>query len=65
MEPGGSLSYLLTVTNLGPNTATEVLVQDQLSTGVTLVLVEAQQGVCFESEEQTIACQLGVLPNEP
>ena len=57
------MSYLLTVTNLGPNTATEVVVQDQLPSGVTLVSGEVQQGVCFESEEQSIACQLGVLPS--
>jgi uncharacterized repeat protein (TIGR01451 family) len=55
---GDILDYTITVTNAGPDAATNVVVQDVL-TGVELVSVAPSQGTC--SGTTTATCTLGVL----
>lgn len=55
---GDILDYTISVTNAGPDAATNVVVQDVL-TGVELVSVTPTQGTC--SGTTTITCTLGVL----
>jgi uncharacterized repeat protein (TIGR01451 family) len=44
VAPGGTLTYLITVSNNGPNAATNVIVTDQLPAGVTLQSATASAG---------------------
>ena len=57
---GGRLTYTMTVTNLGPATATRVELADKLPSGVSFVAVKNSQGKCFESRK-TVFCALGVV----
>lgn len=57
---GGSLSYNLTVTNLGPDTASAVVLQDTLPSGVTFVSATASQGACSHAAG-VVTCNLGTL----
>lgn len=50
-------AYALAVTNNGPASATDVLVQDQLPAGVALVSASASQGTCTGTA--TVMCALG------
>lgn len=58
---GGRLRYNLTVRNLGPDTATGVMVTDQLPGGVTFVSAGSRQGACTEAGG-VVTCNLGSLP---
>ena len=62
MEPGGLLTYTLSVKNTGPDPAVGVLLRDDLSFGVTLVSVESTQGSC-SATQRVVACNLGSLAN--
>ncbi|UCE62925.1 MAG: SBBP repeat-containing protein, partial [Nitrospirota bacterium] len=55
------LTYILTVTNNGPDAATGVVVTDTLPPGVTFVLAKASQGSC--SGTRTVTCDLGTINN--
>jgi uncharacterized repeat protein (TIGR01451 family) len=57
--PGGNLTYLLTVTNNGPATATDVVLSDPLPAEVNLVTVTVGQGSCGGTG--TITCRLGTI----
>lgn len=57
---GQDLTYLVTVTNVGPGPASVVTVVDQLPAGVAVRAVGASQGICLRS--QTVTCVLGMLP---
>jgi uncharacterized repeat protein (TIGR01451 family) len=57
---GQNLNYTLTVTNLGPSTATSVTITDALPTGVTLVSAATTQGSCTNIGG-TVFCNLGNL----
>jgi uncharacterized repeat protein (TIGR01451 family) len=54
---GGSLTYTVTVTNRGPNSATGTVMTDPLPAGVALQSATASQGTCTASA----VCSLGTL----
>jgi uncharacterized repeat protein (TIGR01451 family) len=56
---GSSLTYTITVTNNGPDTAAGVVVTDALPAGVTFVSASPSQGTC--SGTTTVTCDLGSL----
>ncbi|MFZ5863100.1 MAG: DUF11 domain-containing protein [Nitrospirota bacterium] len=58
---GQNLTYTITVTNLGPNSATSVTVSDPLPVGATWVSSTPSQGSC--SGTSTVTCSLGILGN--
>ena len=58
---GGTLSYMITVTNSGPSTATNVTVTDTLPGTTTYVSATPTQGSC--SGTGTVTCNLGSLGN--
>jgi uncharacterized repeat protein (TIGR01451 family) len=60
VEPGGDLFYTLTVTNLGPDRAADVVVTDMLPTGVTFIVATDD---CVQSPPATLTCRLGDLAN--
>ena len=66
VSPAGSqvarssaFSYTVTVTNIGPSTATNVTAVDVLPTGVVLSSATPSQGAC--SGTTTVTCTLGTL----
>jgi uncharacterized repeat protein (TIGR01451 family) len=59
--PGGPINYAITVTNNGPDAATNVVVTDVLPASVTFVSATPSQGSC--SGTTTITCTLGALGN--
>ena len=59
---GVPFTYTLTVTNNGPDTATNVIVTDTLPPGVSLGSATLTQGTCTGTREVT--CQLGTLEAE-
>lgn len=58
---GGELTYAITVTNNGPNQATNVVVTDDLPAGVTFERANASQGSCTGTGPVT--CNLGTIPS--
>jgi uncharacterized repeat protein (TIGR01451 family) len=60
VQPGGALTYTVTVSNLGPSTATGVTLTDTLPTGVTFLSSVPGPPTCVFSGA-TLACNLGTL----
>ncbi len=64
---GNRLTYTLTITNNGPQDATDVTVTDQLSNSLHFNSVTSTQGTCSRSttapKDGTITCSLGNLAN--
>jgi uncharacterized repeat protein (TIGR01451 family) len=56
---GSTIPYLITVTNHGPSTATNVTVTDDLPPGLQFVSAVPSQGSCTQSDP--ISCSLGTL----
>lgn len=56
---GQNLTYTLTVANAGPAAATQVVVNDSLPSGVSLISATPSQGSCTGTAEVT--CQLGTI----
>ncbi len=57
---GGELENIVTVTNAGPSTATEVFLEVELSVGMEVVEVTATRGECQVSPGR-VECRLGEL----
>ncbi len=55
----GTLTYTVTVTNLGPDVGTNVRVTDALPAGTTLVSATTTQGTCIGTA--TVSCVLGTI----
>ncbi|HEY5595011.1 MAG TPA: DUF11 domain-containing protein, partial [Nitrospiria bacterium] len=58
---GNNLTYAITVTNNGPDAATNAIVIDGIPAGVTLVSASASQGSCGGTS--TVTCSLGTISN--
>ncbi len=59
----GVLTYTLTVTNSGPDTAVAVVVNDTLPAGFSLTSVTPSSGSCSDTTAPTIQCELGDMAN--
>ena len=59
VDPGGQIPFVIRVTNNGPDTATGVVVTDDLPNGLTLVSATPSQGSCNALDPMT--CALGSL----
>jgi uncharacterized repeat protein (TIGR01451 family) len=63
---GGAVTYIVTVTNLGPNDATDVVVDDLLPTGTTILAAVPSQGSVIPSDSKvtvtSISANLGTIP---
>ena len=57
VQSGGSITYNITVQNAGPANASNVMVNDPLPAGETLVSATPSQGTC----SGTVTCSLGSL----
>ena len=57
---GAELTYTVTVSNLGPESASGVTVTDELSSQVAFVSASASQGGC-DVKGKTVTCELGTL----
>ena len=57
---GNSITYTLTVTNAGPDTAADVVVTDPLPFGVLLTSASASQGI-VSFTNRTVTAELGVV----
>ena len=58
---GSTLTYSITVSNGGPNSALGVVVTDQLPSGVTFVSASSTQGTCTGSA--MVSCNIETLAN--
>ena len=58
---GGTLTYNISVTNSGPNSASNVVVTDTIPGSTTFVSASSSQGSC--SGTSTVTCNLGTLTN--
>ncbi len=57
---GASITWTLKVTDNGPSTAQQVIVEDPLPSGVTLTGATSTQGAC-QSTGDVLRCELGTL----
>ena len=62
VQVGDTISYVLRVSNKGPDSASGVTVTDPLPGGTTFVSVEASQGTC--SGTTLVTCSLGSLAKD-
>ena len=59
---GNTLTYAMTVTNNGPNTATGVALSQTLPGNVTIVSTSTTQGLVSTNSGNNVTCNLGNLP---
>ena len=57
----GQLTYTIPVTNLGPGSATEVIVTDAVPSGVVFVSAKASQGTAGLAADGSVTANLGTL----
>lgn len=62
VAPGGTLTYTISVTNAGPDPATNVVVTDDLPTGIDFVSATASAGSC-DTKGRKVTCNLGTVAN--
>ena len=60
---GGTETYTLTITNNGPDTATDVVVTDTLPAGFTPTSVTPSIGSCSDTTAPSLQCELGSMTN--
>jgi uncharacterized repeat protein (TIGR01451 family) len=60
---GEPLFFILTVTNAGPDPASNVVVTDRLPSNATFVDATASQGFCIHDVRGDVICSLGTLGN--
>lgn len=60
VAPGGNVMFTISVTNLGPAAASEVVLSNQMPANVTFLNAVPSQGACAEAQG-TVNCQLGAL----
>jgi uncharacterized repeat protein (TIGR01451 family) len=60
---GNNLTYTINATNLGPNTATSVLISQILPPGATVVSSNSTPGTTLSQSGNTINCNVGILPS--
>ncbi|HZQ47205.1 MAG TPA: proprotein convertase P-domain-containing protein, partial [Verrucomicrobiae bacterium] len=58
---GNLLTYSMTVTNNGPNTATGIALSQTLPSSVQIVSTSASQGIVTTNSGNTVTCNLGTL----
>jgi uncharacterized repeat protein (TIGR01451 family) len=61
VKVGQYLTYTLTVTNNGPDKATQVSLNDTLPEGADFISAAANQGTCIKSGARNVICNLGIL----
>jgi uncharacterized repeat protein (TIGR01451 family) len=61
VDHGEPIDYVITVTNVGPEAATNVVVTDTIPSGTTFVSATPSQGNC--SGTTTVTCTVGALEN--
>ncbi len=59
--PGAPVTYTITVDNLGPSAATEVVVTDALDGSLLEPVVTSSRGTCALGPDRVVVCQLGTL----
>jgi uncharacterized repeat protein (TIGR01451 family) len=64
VEVGGTLTYLIQVTNLGPQKATAVVVTDRLPNRTDLISATPESGNC-ERIGRKVTCRIGDLAPDP
>jgi uncharacterized repeat protein (TIGR01451 family) len=64
VKEGAVLTYTITVTNLGPSTASEATVTDELDSHVDFGSVTSTQGTC-DLKGKTVSCVVGTLGASP
>lgn len=60
VKTGRTLTYEITVNNLGPDTATNVTVTDKLANSLDFVSADATQGTC-DLQGNKLTCDIGTL----
>jgi uncharacterized repeat protein (TIGR01451 family) len=60
VQPGGTVTYTISVTNAGPDAATNVTVTDRLPNGVTFLSASTTSGNCSQTK-LTVTCDLGAI----
>jgi uncharacterized repeat protein (TIGR01451 family) len=58
---GAQVTYQITVVNIGPDTAHNVVLTIPAASGATQLAITASQGSCAKPTKRTISCSLGDL----
>jgi uncharacterized repeat protein (TIGR01451 family) len=60
VQAGGTVTYSISVTNAGPDAASDVVVTDRLGKSVTFVSADTSAGTCSQAK-LTVTCDLGTI----
>jgi uncharacterized repeat protein (TIGR01451 family) len=61
-QAGDAVSYTLTVSNAGPDTATGTRLNYQVAAGINVAAVTTTSGACTSSGSGAVSCSLGDVP---